>query len=694
MVAAPAPALAAAAAPAARIDPTVEVLHGMTVADPYRWLEDGSSAETRAWVAAQNARTRAALDALPARPALHDRLTGLLRVPTVARPRLRGSWVFTLERDGTRDQPVLVRRSAVRPAALARVLVDPAAATGDATAAVDWFHPSPDGELVAYGLSRRGDERSTLHLLDVRTGRHLPERIPHTRAASVAWLPDASAFAYTRYPDPAVVGQDEAGYHRTVWWHRVGADPADDVVVWGQDDLPERTAWPSVSVSPDGRWLLVHLERSPSQVDVHLIERGSGRRTVVIADEEAVTDLEVVGDRLVGTTTLDAPRGRVVTADVGSPRSWRTLVAQGDDAVACSVVAGPSLLVASTAAGVARLHRHGLADGEHDEVALPDLGTITGIDADPRRERAVLTFTSFARPPELLGWTPAGVRRWAPGSAALPDADAYRVERTSYPAGDGVEVPLLLFRRAATTPSPDTPAVLTGYGGFGFVNGPVWSPLSLLVADAGGLAAVAGVRGGGEHGAAWHLAGSGAHKQRAVDDLVAAADWLVHRGLTARRRLALRGASNGGLLVAAALAQRPDLCRAVHCAVPLADMVRYPRFPVGELWLREYGDPDDRDDLARLLAWSPYHRAARPAGYPAVLITAGDHDTRVDPCHARKLAARLQAATTAGPDRPVLLHVDTQGGHGIASPLPRQADDGADAIAFLLDQLAAGPVAA
>ncbi len=674
--------------PQARVDPLVERLGGIDVADPYRWLEDGDSPETRAWVGAHNQRTRSLLDALPSRAGLRQRLDQLLRVPSISSPRVAGERLFTRERGGGRDQAVLVVRSAVDPQVPASTLVDPGA-QGDVTVALDWFHPSPDGALVAYGTSEAGDERSTLRVLDVATGEHLGEAIAHTRAASVAWLADGSAFAYTRYPDPATVAPEEAGYHRRVWWHRLGGDPAADELVWGDDDMPDPTAWPQVSLSRDGRWLLIHVSLGWSRVDVHLIDRTTGERTALIEGEEAVTSMEVTGDHLFGTTTLGAPRGRVVTAHLAAPQAdqWETLVAESDAVIEGVAVAGPSLLVASTEVAVAHLHRYRL-DGAGDvAVELPGLGNLAGLDAEPEQELAFVAFSSFARPPDLWRWTPAGLEPWGDGTDRALAPDDYEVHQVAYPSTDGVEIPLFLVQRATTRADPDTPVVLTGYGGFAIANGPAWSPLAVAVADAGGIWAVAGIRGGFEHGEDWHRAGMRERKQQSFDDFIAAADWLVSEGLTSRPRLAIRGGSNGGLLVGAALTQRPDLCRAVHCAVPLLDMVRFPRFLIARLWIAEYGDPEVAEELAWLHSWSPYHRVVDATCYPAVLLTTAESDSRVDPCHARKFAARLSAASSCADTQPVLLRVETRAGHGAGKPVGKQADEAADVLAFLFDQL-------
>ena len=646
--------------------------------DPFRWLEDGAGEATAAWVEDQNRRTRAVLDALPGRDGLHARLMGLLRAGSSVGPRLAGGAVLSLDRWGDLDQAVLVSRPLDAPGAEPRVLVDPHAATGDPTTAIDWFHPSPDGRLVAYGTSSGGSEDSVLRVLDVTTGEHLAEAIPDTRAASVAWLPDASAFAYTRYP----AGEQ---YGRRVWWHRLGDDPSGDDLVFG--DLPDETAWPDVTASRDGRWLVVTVSFGWSSSDVHVVDRQTGDRTTVVEGADAMTLLEVVGDRLVGTTTLDAPRGRVVAAplDAPTPDRWATLLPEGDSVIEGATVAGRSLLVAATRSAVAKVLRLPLDGGEVEEVALPGIGSLAGMDGDGERELAVLSFTSFTRPPALYRWTPGEVEPWSDLEGDL-DADAYVVEQVRYPSTDGAEVPMFVVR-SADDPGPaeggPRPTILTGYGGFAVTYGPAYGPHIAAWCDGGGRYAVACLRGGSEEGEAWHRAGMREHKQQVFDDFHAAGDWLVDRGLATRSSLAIRGGSNGGLLMGVAVTQRPDLARAVHCAVPLLDMVRYHRFLIARLWTLELGDPDVPEEFAWLYAYSPYHHVEDGTCYPAVLVTTGEEDSRVDPCHARKFAALLQEATSCGDDKPVLLRVETRAGHGQGKPATKQAEELTDVLSFL-----------
>jgi prolyl oligopeptidase len=664
------------------------------VADPYRWLEDGTSDEVRAWTTEQNDRTRTALDAVPARGRFRVRLAELTGAGTATSPALRCDHLFTIDRWADRDRAALVVRPVGAPIdGPGRVLLDPADAAGELTSAIDWYHPSPDGALVAFGTSTGGDERSTLRILDVASGRLLPDAIAHTRAASVAWLPDCSGFAYTRYPDPAVVGDDEAGYHRAVWWHRLGDDPALDDPCFPA--LPAKDAWPDVSISADGRWLLVHVERGWSRTDVHLLDRTTDTWSVVVEGvDDATSWFRVDADRarLLGQTTIDAPRGRLVELplpadgrDLGGPGTWRDLVPEGDDVLDGFAATGEHLLVLRSRAGVSSLHHHAAA-GDHVDEVTELTGSLSAVSALASHHSApgvvAVGHTSFTQPDTITAWRPDAppVRLTTlPGPTIAPAS----VTQVRYPSTDGTDVPMLLVHSPDTAVGPGTPTLLTGYGGFNITETPAWSPFVAAWCEAGGQLAVAGIRGGGEEGEAWHQAGMRDRKPQVFADFEAAADWLVSTGRTSREHLGIRGGSNGGLLVAACEVRRPDLCAAVVCDVPLTDMVRFPQFLIARLWIPEYGDPDNAEDFAILHGYSPYHHVEDGTCYPATLVTTGEEDSRVDPCHARKMAARLQAATGCGDDNPVLLRVEAAAGHGQGKPASKQIEERADVLAFL-----------
>jgi len=606
---------------------------------------------------------------------------------------VRGDVLFTIDRWGDRDRAALVTRSIDSPVAgPGRVLIDPADASGEDTSAIDWYEPSPDGGLVAFGTSSGGDERSTLRVLDVVSGSLLTDALPHTRAASVAWLPDASGFAYTRYPDPAVVGDEEAGYHRTVWWHRLGDAVEGDEPCF--TDLPDKEAWPEVSLSSDGRWLLVHVERGWGQTDVHLLDRDADSWTTIIEGVEATTWLQVDVDRerLIGTTTLDAPKGQLVAAILGepAPEGWVDVVPEGDDVLAGFAVTDDHIVVLRTRAGVSSLHHHDPAGNHLADITdlTGGLVAVTGLASHPSHPGLVAVgHTSFTRPDTVTAWRPEAepvALTTLPGPTLVETV----VSQVRYPSTDRTEVPMLLVHAATTTVDGATPTLLTGYGGFNITMSPAWSPFVAAWVELGGQLAVPGLRGGGEDGEAWHQAGRRDRKPQVFADFEAAADWLVAEGRTSRGRLATRGGSNGGLLVAACLTRRPDLCAAVVCDVPLTDMVRFPRFLIARLWIPEYGDPDVPEELAWLHAYSPYHQVLDGTGYPATLITTGEEDSRVDPYHARKLAARLQAAST----NEVLLRVEAAAGHGQGKPATKQIEERADVLAFLAWQLHLDPL--
>ncbi len=693
--------------PPTRRTELVDHVGGFDVADPYRWLEDGEATETVEWVAAQNHRTRHALDALPDRRAWHERLAALLGAPTSAGARVAGELVFALERVGEQAQHRLVVRDQ-RGSGPARVVIDPTALAADGTAAIDWYHPSQDGALVAYGVSEAGDERSILRIVrtpadpgadDGASADTAPilDEIPECRAASIGWMPDASGFLYTVYP----AGQE---YGRHVRRHVLGRPAELDELIF---DDPDPQAWPSVEVSADGRLALVTVNRGWSRTDVYLLDLHTAERRTIVEGVDGQTGVQFDfcdgRHRLVGSTSIGASNGRVIAVLLGpvddplaavpaAPDGWVQLVSEGDEVISGVLPCGDEVLVATTRNACSRLHRYGSSGEAIGTVELGGDVTLAALDTTDDGV-AVLQIEGFDHPARLHRWTAADglepLGEAADGRGAL--APALSVRYTTYRSLDGTEIGLFLIHRADVEPDPDTACILTGYGGFAISLGPAYGPGIVAWCERGGLYAVAGLRGGLEHGEAWHQAGMRANKQRVFDDMAAAAEHLVAEGLTSPARLALRGGSNGGLLVGAVLTQRPELARAVHCAVPLLDMVRYHLFLIGRLWIPEYGDPDVPDELAWLYAYSPYHHVVEGTTYPAVLITTAESDSRVDPLHARKMAALLQWAGAAQDERPVLLRVEERAGHGVGKPLAKQADELADVLAFLAGQLGGLP---
>jgi prolyl oligopeptidase len=660
-------------------------LHGELIADPYRWLEDGERAETRAWTERQNVLTQAYLARVPGRPAIHARLDQLLAIGALSVPQPVKGWYFYQRRDGRQNQPVLYVRQGVE--GTDRVLVDPNALDSAGTTALDWFFPSEDGRLLAYGLSENGSEQSVLHLLDVGSGRFLPERIPHTRAVDLAWMPDGSGFYYTRYPRAGEVPEGEEHYHRAIFFHPVGSDPGADPLVFKPS---EKEHWPGVSLSPDGRWLQIGVARTFDQTDLYLqdLERG-GPPVPVAKDLPATFDGEIAHGRLFLRTNLDAPTYRIYVVEPERPERdrWRELVPSRPDAVLDGMrVTRRHLALSYLERASSRLR---LADHEGHplrEVELPTLGSLFGIGAEWDGEELFYGFSSYTVPPSIyrIDLGSGEQRLWQRVEADI-DPERYRVRQVSYASRDGTPITMFLVRRAEPKAAGPAATYLTGYGGFNISMTPAFSRSLLLWLERGGIVAVPNIRGGGEYGESWHQGGILGNKQRSFDDFIAAAEWLIAQGYTTPGRLAIAGGSNGGLLVGAALVQRPELFRAVVIQVPLLDMLRYHQFLIARLWIPEYGSPDDPEQFRWLKAYSPYHHVRDGVSYPAVLLATAESDSRVDPMHARKMAARLQAATSSS--HPILLRLESRAGHGAGKPLAKVLDELTDTWTFVFSEL-------
>ncbi|MES1204511.1 MAG: prolyl oligopeptidase family serine peptidase, partial [Pseudomonadota bacterium] len=723
-----APAPVSAAPPATRIDSVADILHGVKIADPYRWLEDDTAPEVAAWTAAQNAHTRRVLDPLAGRAALQARFWSLHEIGSIgapaARPVRRGrtqTWrYFYTRREGKQNQAVLFVREGLtggNPRTGGdRPLVDVNALSAEGTRALDWWFPSEDGRLVAYGVSADGSEESVLRVRDADSGRDLPEAIPRTRACSVAWLPDGGGFYYTRYPTVGSVPAGEEPYHRHVFFHRLGsaAGGEDDVPVFGAGrDLKD---WPSVALSPDGRFLGIEVSQGWSRTELFVLDRragGGGPRDLiarpVAAGEDAIFDLaEITNDALFVRTNAGAPRYRLVRVPLpaGSlgaalPRSsWRDVLPEQAHPLQQVSLVGDTLAALYLADAASRVRLFDLDGRSPRDVPLPTLGTVGGLHGHRQGTELFMPFTSFLSPTAVLRQSlPAGRRAGAGRDAAPPAvwqqipsplaATDFVISRDKFKSKDGTEIPLFLVHRRDRDPAVPGPTLLYGYGGFNVDITPGWSPSVVPFLEKGGVYALAVLRGGGEYGETWHRAGMLAQKQNVFDDFIGAAEHLIAGKVTAPDRLAIMGRSNGGLLVGAAMTQRPDLFRAVVCGVPLLDMLRYHRFRIAKLWIPEYGSADDAGAFQWLRGYSPYHNVRDGVAYPAVLFTTAASDTRVDPLHARKMTARLQAANPAG--RPVLLRLETQAGHGAGKPLGKVVAQLVDEWSFLFAQLTVPP---
>jgi prolyl oligopeptidase len=671
--------------PPTRRSDAVEILHGEVIADPYRWLEDGASADTLRWTEAQNALTRSYLEAVPARDRIRARLDQLLAIGALGVPTpVRGRY-FYLRRDGRQNHPVLYLRGGVR--GQDRPIVDPNALDAAGTVALDWYYPSDDGRLLAYGLSENGSEQSVLQVLDVDTGTVLADRIPHTRAADLAWLPDSTGFYYTRYPAPGDAPPGEEHYHRAIRFHRLGSDPGTDPLIFKP---AEKEHWPSVGISPDGRWLVIGVARTFDQTDLHLMDLPSGTPPVAVAKDLPASFVgEVAHGRLFLRTNLEAPTYRLYVVDPERPERarWREIVPPREDAVLDGVhVAARHLGLSYLERASSRLRLTDHEGGDLRELTLPTLGSLFGVRGEWDGEELFYGFSSYTVPPAVyrVDLATGAADLWQDVDADV-DSARFEVRQVGVRSRDGTEVTMFLVHRSGLAKDGDNPVYLTGYGGFNISMTPSFSRSLLLWLECGGVVAIPNIRGGGEYGERWHQAGMLGRKQNSFDDFIAAAEWLITERYTTPARLAAAGGSNGGLLMGAVLTQRPDLFRAVVVQVPLLDMLRYHRFIIARLWIPEYGSAEDPTQFPWLRAYSPYHHVRDGVVYPAVLLATAESDSRVDPMHARKMAARLQAASASS--RPILLRLESKAGHGAGKPLNKVLEELTDTWAFVFSEL-------
>ncbi len=678
---------AAASYPAASRLDIVEELGGHRVADPYRWLEDPDDPDVRRWLAEQAQLYADHLTRWTAGDRIRRRLEELTP-GVVGLPRMRGERTFFPRRGKGQDQAMWV---VADPDGAERVVLDPARLSEDGTVVLQWASPSADGRHLAYAVDEGGREEVIVRVLEVEGGADVGPPLRLGRGGDLAWLGgDDGLVLVATLPD---LPEEEAAFHRRVWRLPLGARQEDAELIFGEGR--DRTTYFGVGVSADGRWLTVScsLGTAPRN-DLYLCDLDQAQLAFepVLEAVDAQAGGQVAADgRLWLWTNLDAPRGRLVTADPRRPSSWDEVVPEGPDVLSDWALTDTALFVAWQRDVASAVTRHDRATGRQvGEVALPGLGSVS-LAARPGGggDDLWLAYTDELTPTHVLHHRPStgATDVWAEAPGAPPTDDDLEVVRAFATSPDGTNVPLFVARRKDRPLDGTAPAILYGYGGFQVSLTPAYNAAARAWVEGGGVYATACLRGGGEYGEAWHRDGMREAKQHVFDDFLACARWLTGSGHTSPEHLAVAGGSNGGLLVGAALTQAPQLFRAVHCSAPLLDMVRYERFGLGITWNDEYGTAADPDELGWLLSYSPYHRVVDGTTYPAVLFTTFGGDTRVDPLHARKLCAALQQATAADPDeRPVLLRHEEAVGHGLRT-VSRSLDERAEVLAFLAAQV-------
>jgi prolyl oligopeptidase len=676
--------------PATRRTDTAEMLHGVRVADPYRWLEEEKSPEVQAWMATQDGLARDHLRRIPGRDAIAARLAQVLYVDSVDVPRHFGSRYFYFRR-GARDEKAMYY---AREGTSDRVLLDPNSWTKDGSDSLGTVQPSWDGKRVAFSVKHNNSDEATMYVLDVATGQRLPDAIDGTKYAEASWTPAGDGFYYTWIPtDPKISMADRPGW-QTVRFHKLGTDPATDPVIVEKTGDP--TLFQGVDLSKDGHWLMHSVHHGWRSADLYFRGPGAASWTTLTAGQDARYGVDMHGDRFYVYTNEGAPNYRVFAVDPAHPEraAWKEIVPERKDATLLgTAVVGNALSLLYLKDVVTHVELHALDGRLIREVPMPALGSATNLIGDEDEDEAYFSFESFTWPREI--WRTSVKNGGADLHFRLDvpiDPKPFTVEQVFYPSKDGTRVPIFIVRRKDQKLDGSAPAILTGYGGFNSPSRPTFSASIYPWLERGGIWAVANLRGGSEYGEDWHRAGMLGNKQNVFDDFLAAGEFLVRSGYTSPARLAIRGGSNGGLLVGAAEAQRPDLFKVVLCHVPLIDMLRYHLFGSGKTWISEYGSAADAAQFQWLHAYSPQQQIREGTRYPATLVLSADADDRVDPMHARKFAAALQAATAGGP---VLLRIERHSGHGGADLIKATIEKTADEYAFTLEQmgLAAPPVA-
>ena len=683
------------APPPTEAKPVIGMFHGTKVLDNYRWLENGNSAETQKWVEQEMSYTRGILDRLSGRGVLHKRLTELLSIGSVTQPVIAGRHYFYTRREGMQNQPILYVREGLNGPD--RALVDANQLAADGTIALDWFQPSENGKYVAYGTSPSGSEMSTLHIIETKTGTVLPDTIERTRAASIAWTLDNTGFYYTRYPKKGDVPAGQEMYNRHVFYHELGDDPNDDdKLIFGEGRDAED--WPSVNLSNDGRWLLINVSQGWTRSELFLMDVKKGTPpTRITTGKNFLYGGEVYNDKLYVTTNEDAPRYRVFVADAGNydREAWKELIPQADAVLQGTAVFGGKLFAQYEQNASSQLRIFDLDGKKLNDLPLPAIGTVFGSGGRWDRDEIFYGFQSFTFAPSIYRYDLKGgsTSLWTKVDAPSIDPAAFEVNQEWLKSKDGTRVPMFVVHKKGIQKNGKNPTLLTAYGGFNVSLTPSFSRTAYLWMEHGGVFAVANLRGGSEFGEDWHRAGMLDKKQNVFDDMIAAAEYLIAEKYTDKNHLAIQGGSNGGLLMGAMMTQRPDLFRAVVCQVPLLDMLHYQDFQIAKLWIPEYGTSENAEQFKWLYAYSPYHHVKAGTEYPAILFMTADTDTRVDPMHAKKMAALMQAEAKNGAShmRPILLRIESKAGHGAGKPVTKQIEEFTDVYSFLFWQLGVRP---
>ena len=669
--------------PDTRRDTTVaDDYHGTRVADPYRWLEDDNSAETAAWVEAENAVTRDYLDRLPARQAIYDRLTALYDYAKEGAPERHGDYYYYFFNDGLQNQSSLWRKRSLTDEG--ELFLDPNALSTDGTTALINVSFSDDGRWCAYAAAEAGSDWVTIHVVETATGRPTQDAIEWVKFSGATWAPDSEGFYYSAYDAPDANVYSSKNEYQKVYYHRLGTAQADDRLVYGDPAHPLRyfSGWES----DDGRWFFILASEGTSGSEILFRPANKEEapfRTLLAGFDHDYAPVDCRDDKLYVVTNDSAANYRLARIDLREPRGLETVIAEHPDNLLEAVATGGGYLWANYLCDAQnRIYKYDYEGNRQADVELPAIGSVAGFGCKDKEQEIFFSLNTFTAPPAVYRYDiPTGrtVRYCTPQAAY--DTEQYVTEQIFFTSTDGERVPMFVSHRRGLTLDGSNPCYLYGYGGFQINLTPAFKPEYILFMEQGGVVVNVNLRGGSEYGERWHKAGMLDRKQQVFDDFIAAAEFLIDKKYTSREKLAIAGGSYGGLLVGACEVQRPDLFAVCLPAVGVMDMLRYHRFTIGWGWATEYGTSDDAAQFRTLYAYSPLHNIREGVCYPATLVTTGDHDDRVVPAHSFKFAATLQRAQAC--DAPVLIRIERNAGHGAGKPLSKRIAESADSYAFL-----------
>jgi len=662
--------------PPTKVEPVIETLHGVAITDPYRWLEDQNSPQTRAWLAEQDKFARRFLDAIPGREEIRKQLEALTKVDSLSTPIAISGRYFFSRRLAAEDRRSLLMRRGYHDND--EILVDPAKVTSDPTSSVNYADVTPDGSMIAYGIRRGGEDETEIHLMDLASRKELPDVLARGRYFGFTIKPDKTGYYYSRF----VVGQGSR-----VYYHAMGTPGAQDQEIFGKGYGPMQNV--GMWLDESGRWLILGVSEgvpaAKTELYVQDLKTGGAMKPIIKADADF--NFDFAGDALFLNTNWNAANRKIYRVDLTNParEHWKEIVPEAAQAITGTSAVGGRLFVSYLENVSTRIKQFD-ADGKYlGDLKLPGIGTASVPSGHWKDDEAFFTFMSFVDPGTSMRLMVKSGKQdlWFRPKVPIR-AEDYETKQVWYTSKDGTHVPMFLVYKKGLVPDGKRQVLLTGYGGFNLPSLPGFSPVVAWWASQGGVFAEANLRGGGEFGESWHKAGMFEKKQNVFDDFIAAGEWLVANKYTTPSRLGALGGSNGGLLMGAMMTQRPDLFGGIVCSAPLLDMLRYHKLSVGAWWTSEYGSADDAKQFEYIRKYSPYQNV-RKTKYPAILFVTGDADTRVDPSHARKMTALVQANNTA--DTPVMLRYDVQGGHSGIGSVNKTVEEQVDWLAFLKDRL-------